>query len=137
MFHLMESRGFVVGVNRNGLSTYSPGGEIAVFCSLDLSLFPFDQHNCSLFFEPWSHPYEVQHYKFTNKSFVILRFKENEQWDLIGWTNFIFILYYSNFYSPFPTGTDQRLRNNTYEDEYVYHQVFLNDSKMTKVTCYY
>ena len=42
-------------VDSSGTVKWTPHGRLRSYCRLDLSLFPFDTHRCSLDFASWSY----------------------------------------------------------------------------------
>lgn len=80
-------------INYDGTVVYVPFKTVPSYCSMDLSLFPFDTQKCSIKFTPWTHnALEVDlglhgHYMNTTDQMKIPSESRSDfQWDLLDGT---------------------------------------------------
>lgn len=84
-------------INYDGTVFYVPHKTLSTYCSMDLTLFPFDTQTCSIEFVPWTHnilELELgifgQYFNKTAKTKISVENKKEFQWELLDGTAEIF-----------------------------------------------
>ncbi|XP_074663201.1 neuronal acetylcholine receptor subunit non-alpha-2-like [Tubulanus polymorphus] len=67
-------------IDTTGRVEWHPGGVFVVSCNIDMTYFPFDEHECEFQFESWAYPHSLLRFNAINDVIDTSRLQTNSQW---------------------------------------------------------